>query len=93
MSSNGSDHQLVRWEAALAAGTFEEVYAALEAVVAHLDEGQLALQESVASFELGMRLAERCEQFLDEAELRVSRLERIADKLEEEGPGYETLWS
>lgn len=93
MSSNGSQDRMAAWEAALAGGTFEEVFAALEEVVARLDAGQLALQDSVSCFEVGMRLAERCERYLDEAELRVSQLERIADKLEEEGPEYETLWS
>jgi len=63
------------WEWALTEGTFEEVFATLEAVVAHLEEGRLPLAESIACFELGMRLAERCERFLGEAELRVSRLE------------------
>jgi exodeoxyribonuclease VII small subunit len=93
MSSNGTGDRIAQWEAALANGTFEEVFAALEEVVARLETGQLALQESVACFELGMRLAERCERHLDEAELRISRLERIADNLEEEGPEYEPLWS
>ena len=66
------------WEWALTEGTFEEVFATLEAVVAHLEDGQLPLAESVACYELGMRLAERCERFLAEAELRVSRLEEAA---------------
>ena len=66
------------WEWALTEGTFEEVFATLEAVVAHLEDGQLPLAESVACYELGMRLAERCEQFLGEAELRVSQLEEAA---------------
>ena len=69
------------WEWALTEGSFEEVFATLEAVVAHLEEGRLPLAESVASFELGMRLAERCEQILGEAELRVSRLEEAIDRL------------
>ena len=66
------------WEWALTEGTFEEVFATLEAVVAHLEDGRLPLAESVACYELGMRLAERCERFLAEAELRVSRLEEVA---------------
>ena len=63
------------WEWALTEGTFEEVFATLEAVVRHLEDGRLPLAESVACYELGMRLAERCERFLADAELRVSRLE------------------
>lgn len=69
------------WEWALTEGSFEEVFATLEAVVAHLEDGRLPLAESVASFELGMRLAERCERILGEAELRVGRLEEVIDRL------------
>ena len=71
-----------RWQATLEGGTFEEVYAALEAAVAHLEAGQLTLAESVACYELGVRLAARCEQFLDAAELRVRQIERIAERIE-----------
>ena len=77
------------WERSLTDGTFEEVFAALEAVVARLEEGQLPLAESVACYELGVRLAERCDRFLDEAELRVSRLETIAARLEETEAAYD----
>ncbi len=66
------------WEWALTEGSFEEVYATLEAVVAHLEDGRLPLAESVSCYELGVRLAERCDRFLAEAELRVSRLEEAA---------------
>ena len=68
------------WEWALTEGSFEEVYDTLEAVVAHLEDGRLPLAESVSCYELGVRLAERCERFLSEAELRVSRLEEVADR-------------
>jgi exodeoxyribonuclease VII small subunit len=64
-----------RWEAALSEGSFEEVYAALEGTVDRLEAGHLPLAESVACFELGARLAQRCEQILAEAELRISRLD------------------
>ena len=74
--------RLAIWERALTEGSFEEVFAALEQIVATLEEGQLPLAESVACYELGLRLAERCDRFLDEAELRVSRLETLADRLE-----------
>ena len=66
------------WEWALTEGSFEEVYATLDAVVGHLEDGQLPLAESIACYELGMRLAARCERFLAEAELRVSRLAEAA---------------
>jgi len=94
MSDSGAGDHRQRWETALAGGTFEEVFAALEEAVAKLDAGQLALEDSIACYELGMRLAERCERFLDEAELRISRIESIAQKLEEASEHYdaERLW-
>ncbi len=72
-----------RWIAALERGSFEEVLGALEEVVGRLEEGRLALEDSVDCYELGMRLADRCDRFLNEAELRVSRLEAVADRLDE----------
>lgn len=66
------------WERALIDGSFEEVFSTLEAVVACLEEGRLSLADAVGCYELGVRLAERCERFLSEAELRVSRLEDAA---------------
>jgi exodeoxyribonuclease VII small subunit len=71
-----------RWMSALERGSFEEVLAALEEVVARLEEGRLALADSVDCYELGVRLADRCDRFLNEAELRVSRLETVADRLD-----------
>lgn len=62
------------WGWALAEGTFEQCFAALDEVVAHLENGNLPLAETVACFELGVRLAERCEAFLADAELRISEI-------------------
>jgi exodeoxyribonuclease VII small subunit len=81
--SNRADHDmkddvgsdLARWRLALERGTFEETFEALEAVVARLELGQMRLDESVACYELGVRLARRCSEILDQAELRVSRLD------------------
>ena len=81
---DGSVERVADWERALAAGSFEEVFAALEQVVTRLEDGQLSLAESVSCYELGVRLAERCDRFLEEAELRVSQLESIAARLEED---------
>ena len=72
-----------RWIYALEHGSFEEVLAALEEVVGRLEEGRLALADSVDCFEIGMRLADRCDRFLNDAELRVIRLEAVADRLDE----------
>jgi exodeoxyribonuclease VII small subunit len=66
---------LRNWQQAHDHGTFEEVYEALESVVARLEQGQLRLDDGVACYELGVRLARRCGQILDGAELRVSQLD------------------
>jgi exodeoxyribonuclease VII small subunit len=54
--------------------TFEESYAQLEEVVRQLERGDLPLDQSLALFEKGMRLARLCESKLDEAEQKVSGL-------------------
>jgi exodeoxyribonuclease VII small subunit len=51
--------------------SFEDSFRRLQEVVKRLSDGNLSLQESLTSFEEGMRLAERCSSLLDEAELRV----------------------
>jgi exodeoxyribonuclease VII small subunit len=54
--------------------SFEAVYTQLEETVRQLEEGGLPLDESIALFEEGMRLAQRCRELLDSAELRVTTL-------------------
>lgn len=54
--------------------TFEEAFAQLEQTVQALESGQLPLDEALATFERGMRLAELCEHLLTEADLRVRQL-------------------
>ena len=66
----------------LADGGFEEVYAVLAEVVELLEDGGLALDASVTLFEMGSRLADRCDLLLDQAELRVGKIERLADRLD-----------
>ncbi|MDL1900095.1 exodeoxyribonuclease VII small subunit [Anaerolineae bacterium CFX9] len=55
--------------------TFETAYAELEAIVSQLDSGELTLEQSVALYERGRKLAAYCQTLLDQAELRVSQLE------------------
>lgn len=72
--TNHLTDDLATWRTALDRGTFEEVSDALEAVVACLERGQLRLEDALTCYELGVKLAERCESDLASAELRVSRL-------------------
>jgi exodeoxyribonuclease VII small subunit len=66
--------------------TFEDAFSALEAAVARLEAGSLSLDESVALYEEGLRLAKLCGQRLDAAELRVRQLSTGADGVESEVP-------
>ena len=54
---------------------FEALYRRLEETVAKLEEGGLTLDESLALYEEGMKLARRCQELLRDAELRVTRLQ------------------
>lgn len=53
---------------------FEEALGQLEEAVQLLESGQLPLNDALALFERGSRLAQRCQELLDQAELRVRRL-------------------
>jgi exodeoxyribonuclease VII small subunit len=63
------------WDRIVRDGAFEETLDALRDVVAQLEAGSLRLDDAVHCYELGSGLARRCERLLDEAELRVSRIE------------------
>jgi len=54
--------------------SFEQAYARLEDIVTRLEAGDLSLDESVALYEEGQRLARRCGALLDAVELRVQQL-------------------
>ncbi|HOU22870.1 MAG TPA: exodeoxyribonuclease VII small subunit [Anaerolineae bacterium] len=56
------------------APSFEESFAQLEEVVRQLERGELTLDESMALFEKGIKLAQLCEAKLDKAEQKVSQL-------------------
>lgn len=64
-----------RWDSVLAEGNFEEALEALEEIVGRMEEGRLSLDDTLRCYEFGVLIARRCEKMLDEAELRVSRIE------------------
>ena len=72
--SGGMDG-FAEWERAASEGTFEDALIALEQVAGRLEAGNLSLADSVRCYEIGNRLANRCGAMLDEAELRISRLD------------------
>lgn len=54
---------------------FEAMYVRLEEAVSKLEKGGLTLEESLALYEQGIQLAQRCQRMLQEAELRITRLQ------------------
>ena len=54
--------------------SFEEALSRLEEVVHKLEAGNLPLDEAVALFEEGTRLARLCNERLDAAELKITQL-------------------
>jgi exodeoxyribonuclease VII small subunit len=54
--------------------TFEELYRQLEEKVAMLEQGGLSLDDSLAAYEEAVGLAQKCQQMLDGAELRITKL-------------------
>ena len=54
--------------------SFEDSYDRLDEIIRRLEEADLGLEESIALFEEGMKLAEHCGRQLDDAELKVTQL-------------------
>lgn len=54
--------------------TFEQLYSNLEGSVAKLEQGGLPLDEAIALYEEGMALARKCQDHLDGAEQKITRL-------------------
>lgn len=57
--------------------SFEQSLEELEQTVRQLEEGQLGLAESLASYELGVERLRECYQLLERAERRIELLERV----------------
>ena len=59
--------------------SFEESLKELEQIVTQLEEGDLALEESLKLFEDGVRLSSECRERLTTAERRIEVLMKEAD--------------
>ena len=53
---------------------FENSLQRLEKIVNHMESGELGLEESLAQFENGIKLARTCQDTLANAEVRVEQL-------------------
>ncbi len=64
--------------------SFEDLYKQLEAKVSQLEQGGLSLDDSLAAYEEAVGLAQRCQQMLEQAELRITRLKESVVSTEEQ---------
>ena len=53
---------------------FEKALVELEGIVEDLESGDLSLENSLKSFEKGIKLARQCQEQLSKAELQVQKL-------------------
>jgi exodeoxyribonuclease VII small subunit len=58
---------------------FEAALAELEAIVDQLEKGAVALDESIRLYERGEALKRRCEELLQNAEMRIEKITLSAD--------------
>ena len=63
---------------------FEKCIKDLEQIANELEKGDLDLEESVSKFEEGMKLSKKCNDFLENAEKRISILLKDGDNIKEE---------
>ena len=66
--------------------TFEQALAQLQELVEALENGDGSLEESLARYEQGMKLAAYCNDLLDKAELRVQELLPTGEEIPFSGP-------
>ncbi len=66
--------------------SFEEAMARLEEIVTLLERGESSLDQALALFEEGTKLAAKCGKKLDQAEQSVVRLSKGADGAPVEHP-------
>jgi exodeoxyribonuclease VII small subunit len=63
--------------------SFEEAYQRLSEIVDQLERGALSLEESLALYERGRALIAFCQQKIENAELRIQRIDSSAEASEE----------
>lgn len=59
--------------------TFEQAMKRIEKIVAELEKGDLPLEESLDRFEEAVRLARSCQEKLEKAEARISKLVKMGE--------------
>ena len=66
--------------------SFEQALSRLDEIVRHMEKGDLPLSEYLGLFEEGTGLLAKCTKMLDEAEQKVVKLRKGADRQPEELP-------
>jgi len=56
---------------------FETSLKKLEQIVSDLENGDLPLEESIKTFEEGVKLTKHCQNLLSKAELKIQKLSRV----------------
>ena len=59
--------------------TFEQAMKRIERIVADLEKGDLPLEESLDRFEEAVKLARSCQDKLEKAEARISKIVKTGD--------------
>ena len=65
--------------------SFEAALSELEEHVRKLDGGDLELEESLSTFESGVKLIRECSELLDDAEQRITELTAAPEETEASG--------
>ena len=63
---------------------FEDAMQRLEEIANELEKGDLTLDESVKKFEDGISLSKKCNEFLDNAEKKITMLINNGEEIKEE---------
>jgi len=66
--------------------SFEQSLTRLEEIVRHLEKGDMPLSESLSLYEEGTALLASCSKMLDDAEQKVVKLKKGADRAPVEMP-------
>ncbi|MDR2685371.1 MAG: exodeoxyribonuclease VII small subunit [Rickettsiales bacterium] len=63
--------------------SFEQAAAKLDEIVKKMEGGAVSLEESVAAYEMGVKLKERCVALLSAAEQRIEKIKVETGEVEE----------
>lgn len=55
--------------------SYEAAYDELAVLVARMESGELSLEKSVALYERGQKLSAHCQALLEEAQLKIARVD------------------